>query len=158
MTQQQAGGSGEIQQQITTTLDTIADLYDRLDSLSRQQRVLITDDKLDDLLSLLKQRDELIDQLETAAPQYQQALELLTNFGSTIPEQPRTIFTQQIDAIDAVAEQIAKRDQQASRMLDQRKVALASEMSGIGQKSAAVTAYAGGKSQAPSPRFQDREG
>jgi len=158
MTDQQAGGSGEIQQQIASTLDTIADLYDRLDALSRQQRVLIADEKLDDLLALLKKRDNLIDQLESVAPQYQQAIDLLTNLASTFPDQSRTILTQQIGAIETVAAQIAKRDQQASRMLDQRKSELANEMSSIGHKSAAVTAYAGGKPQTPSPRFQDREG
>jgi len=158
MTDQKAGGSGETQHQIASTLDTVADLYDRLDALSRQQRVLIADEKLDELLSLLKMRDNLIDRLESAAPQYQQAIDLLTNLASTIPEHSRAILTQQIGAIEAVATQIAKRDQQASRMLDQRKAELANEMSGIGHKSAAATAYAGGKPQTPAPRFQDRQG
>jgi chromosome segregation ATPase len=158
MTSKDAGGSGEIHEQIASTLDTIADLYDRLDSLSRQQRVLIADQKLDELLAVLKQRDELIDQLERVSPEYQHAIEQLTNLASTFSEQSRQTLGKQVAAIETVATQIAKRDQQASRMLDQRKAELATEMSGIGQKAAAATAYAGGKQQTPPPRFQDREG
>lgn len=158
MTRHEAGGSGTWQAHAATTFDRVDAVYERLDALSRELLERVDQGEVDDLLDLLERRGELIEGLEALAGDYESAVGSFTRTSSQMPEPERTALADRLHAIDAIACRIAERDAEASRALDRRKASMATELSEIGHKSAAVTAYSPDKGHAPSPRFQDREG
>lgn len=158
MTRHEAGGSGAWQIQVLRTLDRVDAIYARLDALSRELIARVDEEEVEELLGLLDQRGDLIESLEALAPEYAAAVGAFTRASSELPEAARAALAGRLAAIDTLASAIAERDAEASRALDRRKASMATEMSEMGQKSVAATAYSPTKGHAPSPRFQDREG
>lgn len=130
------------------------DLFGRLDDLSRRQAAFIRSDDTDRLLSLLGERQNLIDRIAQTNQQlepYKARWELMLG---EMPLGNRDRVRQKLDAVAVLAGAIAQRDDADRRELQQRRDATASELAKVSRARGAVAAYGGAAAGA---RFQDRE-
>ena len=132
-------------------------LYERLDQLSRAQSQLIAQDRTDELLGVLGQRQELIDELgrlnEEMAPFVAQWSEL----SGLLPDQERSLLRESFDEVSRLVTEIGQRDDADRRALESRKAQIGGEIGGIVNARGAMVAYAG-PGGSLSPQYQDRQG
>ncbi|RMH14328.1 MAG: hypothetical protein D6695_01535 [Planctomycetota bacterium] len=159
MTGQTPGKTGsEWLEGFEQTLDTLTSTYGQLDALSRRQESLIETGEMEQLLSLLSERQGLIQQLEATVPAFDAGRKAWEQNVNSLTESKRCDVQRRVKAIEQMASEIAARDEAASKDLDRLRDELADQMAGLGRGSAAVSAYGQKDKQPPSPRFQDRRG
>jgi len=158
MTRQDAGGSGAWHEQLDETLETVSDLYQQLGALSRRLISGIENGEVDELLDLLEERSGCIERLEGISHDYESGLAAFERSSSTLATARRDELSARVTTIQQNAAALADSDARAAGLLEKHRRAIASEMSAMSQKSAAVAAYSGGRDTTPPARFQDREG
>lgn len=137
-------------------LDEQEALFVRLDALSKRQHTLIDEDRTDELLGLLHERQAIIGGIEDVAAELQPFRERWdVLLGQANPEQ-RDRLTQQVDRLADLAARVAARDETDRQLIEHRRDALAGELAGADNARGAVAAY-GAQSGRPAARFQDRE-
>ncbi len=118
------------------------DLYRRLRELSEQQRTLITGDRPEMLLNILRERQTLVGALsrlnEQLAP-YRRNWEPLY---AGLPEESRNEANQLLQEINGLLRVILRTDQEDSKLLSARKQSVARELDALSGVQSANAAYA----------------
>lgn len=138
-------------------LDEQLMLYERLDELSRRQSELIEQEETDRLLSLLGERQGVIDRIEALDASMRPFRDSWDRLVSPLPESRRVVIRERLDRLTALVGEIAKRDEADRLRLEQRRDAVGDELAGLSRGAGAISAYGGG-GQSRGPRFQDTEG
>ena len=139
-------------------LDDQIGLYSRLTELAGQQSHVIQSGDTDALLSLLGQRQTLVERVIALNEDLEPFTSRWDELSPKLPETRRAEVRDRIDTLESLVARIAARDEQDHAALKQQRDAVTSELGGISQRRSAVNAYATGSSQPHIPRYQDREG
>lgn len=133
------------------------DLYRRLRELSAQQRTLITGDRPDTLLNLLRERQTLVAalaQLNQRLAPYRRNWETLHR---ALPDEQRTQATALLGEINTLLQCILQTDQEDSALLSVRKQSVGQQLGTLADGRAAHAAY--GRQTAPqTPTAADAQG
>jgi uncharacterized protein YhaN len=132
------------------------ELFDRLDALSQRQATLIRADETDRLLHLLGERQEVIDQIAKTNAGLEPYKARWEAFMQELPLPNRERVRKRLDAVAHLADVIAQRDETDRRELQQRRDAMAGELSKISNARGAMAAYGNGGVMT-APKYQDRE-
>lgn len=132
------------------------ELFDRLDALSQRQATLIRADETDRLLHLLGERQEVIDQIASTNAGLEPYKARWEAFMQELPVPNRERVRKRLDAVAHLAGVIAQRDETDRRELQQRRDAMAGELSRISNARGAMAAY-GAVGAGAGAKFQDRE-
>jgi hypothetical protein len=135
-------------------LDEMSPLYGQLDALSQRQAELIESEDHEPLLTLLQERQQLIDRLLGLK---RRADALRRQWETEEGGSPRTDVMDRLRAMERMAASIDERDAVDRRALEGRRQSVMSELSGLGRARSAVTSY-GGETKPSGPKFQDVEG
>lgn len=138
-------------------LDEQLMLYERLDELSRRQSELIEQEETDRLLSLLGERQDVIDRIEAVDASMRPFRDQWDRLVGPLPESRRVVIRERLDRLTVLVGEIAGRDEADRRRLEQRRDAVGDELAGLSRGAGALSAYGGG-GQGRGPRFQDTEG
>jgi hypothetical protein len=134
------------------------ELFTSLDALSIQQAELIESAQTDRLLEVLAERQVLIDAIARLNIDIEPWRARWSEFISALSEAERQHIRQCVEAVAALAERIAARDDRDRSLMEARKGAIAAELGNINRGRGAMAAYSsGGPRPESSPRFQDRE-
>ncbi len=118
------------------------DFYHRLRELSQQQRTLISGDRPEMLLAILRERQELVTalaQLNNELAPYRRNWDAMY---AALPELTRTEASQILQEINSLLRVILRSDQEDSALLSARKQAVADGLAGIAGARVANAAYA----------------
>ncbi|MFO0839170.1 MAG: flagellar export chaperone FlgN [Phycisphaerae bacterium] len=125
-------------------------LYERLLELSRAQRGLVAEDRPDGLLTLLRERQELVGELVRLNVELTPYRQAWGDLAESVPLAQRQEVQQLLDAIQDALRRILQSDQEDSAILSARKQFVAQELTEISGASSAHAAYAaGGEIRAP---------
>jgi hypothetical protein len=130
-------------------------IYQELEELSRRQPSLIEADDTDGLLSLLAERELVVDRLSVISDELAPLKADWPRVSASMSGSSRERCREAIDEIAVVAETLARRDAADRATLEQRRADVASELAGLRAGRGALSAY--GPERASVPRFQDRE-
>ena len=139
---------------VESLLSHQADLFGRLDALSQQQAELIRQDETDRLLSLLGERQDLIDQIAATNTQLEPYRGRWDAFLGELTDAGRERVRVRLDAVAKLADLIAQRDETDRRQMQVRRDAMAADLAKVASGRGAMAAYGTAGSE---PRFQDRE-
>lgn len=135
-------------------------LYERLDGLSERQHGLIEGGDADGLMSLLAERQDVIDLLDHAQRRLEPARRDWERLSPEMPEDDRDHVRLLLGTVTSLAARITARDEDDRRRMESRRDAIADEMMSLTRSRRAFAAYGGasGGPDGPAARFQDREG
>ncbi|MEM1424863.1 MAG: flagellar export chaperone FlgN, partial [Planctomycetota bacterium] len=139
-------------------LDEQIGLYRTLADLSERQSAIIASGETDDLLSLLGQRQTLVERVTALNTDLEPFTARWNELSSRLPQARKDEVRDRLDTLEGLVSKIAKRDDQDRRALEQRRDAVSTELKGDTQRRGAMNAYAASAQQAHVPRYQDREG
>lgn len=142
---------------LSRLLDEQRSLYESLDSLSRRQARHIEDGDADTLLSLLTERQRLIERLAKATEEFAPFRRSWPDLMRALPEDARAGFEERVRLLAELIGVIAERDEQDRRALEDRRGMIAAELGVVTRGRGAVAAYGRPGGESP-PRYQDREG
>lgn len=128
------------------------DLYRQLKLLSDEQATLITDGHTDRLLTLLAQRQRLVDTLTSLNRDLVVARQGLGASDQGARDRVRLLM----DEVDVLLQQIIEQDDRDRQSLQSAQQQVANQLKGVRQGGAALSAYR--PSIQPGPRFTDRQG
>lgn len=137
-------------------LDRQAGLLSRLDALSRGQRELIERDDAEGLLRVLGERERVVEGLTASAVEIEGMKQRWESVERDLPQVEVARMRRRLEAVRALAEEIAARDESDRGVLVRRRDALASELVGVSRGRRAADAYGGAGERGA--RFQDQEG
>lgn len=139
-------------------LDDQIELYRKLTALSERQTASIETGDTDALLTLLGQRQGLVERVT----RLNEDLEPFTNrwqeLSSRLPESSRSQVRERLDTLEELVSTIARRDERDRAVLESRRDRVSAELKTAGQQRGAINAYADQQRQAHIPRYQDRQG
>lgn len=138
-------------------LDRQQALADRLAELSHRQQSLIEADQTDDLLSLLGQRQKLVDQFLTVQDRFAELTAEFDQRLETLPASMRTDLRARIDAISAQLDTIMKTDQNDQARLENARGRVVKTIEKIGASRRASSAY-GSPGKKTNARYADERG
>jgi hypothetical protein len=130
------------------------ELFSQLDAMSQRQSALIEAQDTDQLLSVLAERQAVIERIAETSARLEPYRASWDAVMRGLDEPGRARVRRRIDVLSDLAERVAKRDEADRAMLEERRDAVAGEITQINRGRGAVAAY-GGKPQGP--RMQDRE-
>ncbi len=135
------------------------ELFGLLDSLSQKQALLIRADETDRLLHLLGERQDIIDQIARTNAELEPYRGRWEAFLDELPSASRERVKVRLDAVAQLAGTIAQRDEVDRRELQQRRDAMAMEMTKVAVGRGAMAAYGAGVGAGidREAKFQDRE-
>jgi len=139
-----------------TILDEHESLYERLDALSERQSGLIDEDRTDELLGVLAERQRVVDRLLVVAEDlkpFQPRWDALLN---QLDSERRETLRAKVHSIQEAARRVNERDDRDRARLAAQRKNLSDEIAGVGRSRGAINAYGG--VQSPTPRYQDRQG
>lgn len=139
-------------------LDKQLNIYQRLRQLSGQQSRLIADQSPEALMSLLAQRQELIDQLVDISAQVEPYRAHWPEFWSHLADATRQDVRGRIDAVRSELDAVIAQDERDRKALAAGRDAVSNSLKHVRLGTAAGRAYGASTTAAPSPRFTDREG
>ncbi len=143
---------------LARVLDRQRDLYLRLDALSRTQADAIHAEDTDGLLSILAQRQALIDDIAALNEDLAPFVDRWDDLAPRLSPEQRAPLRARFDEVAQLVKEIADRDDADRRVLESRRAVVAAELNSLSSARGAVRAYAGADRGAPSPRYQDRTG
>lgn len=143
---------------LTTILDEQDASTSELEALSEKQAALIERAETDELLSLLGQRQRLLDAALTSAHRLEPFVEQWEDFMGALPEEQRTVCVARVRTIQDRIDRIGSRDERDRADLAKQRNELTTELAGVGRSRGAIAAYASPNSRTTNPRFQDRNG
>ncbi|MFP4144968.1 MAG: flagellar export chaperone FlgN [Phycisphaeraceae bacterium] len=133
------------------------DLYLQLKQLSDQQAGLIEEGQTEQLLSVLSQRQSLVDQLGGLTRQLAPLREAWPKLAGTLADDQRDRINGLLGEVELLLESIVQQDDRDRAKLSAAKQQVSSQLSQVSSAGQAVSAYqAAPKQQAP--RFTDRQG
>ena len=126
-----------------------------LAAFAERQSDLVQRNAMDDLLSLLRDRQRVVDQITSAAERLAPFVRDWANLRAQLPEDRRQAVEAELAEIDRLTRGVAERDAADRAALEKARDETAVELAGIGRGQRALQAYGGG---ARGPKFQDRKG
>jgi hypothetical protein len=141
--------------QIERLLERQHALFRQLDGMSQRQSILISDGQTEALLEVLAARQRVIDGIaETNAflEPYRPRWDVVMN---GLDSALRARLRARIEAMAALADTVAKRDEADRLELERRRNDLAVELTQVNRGRGAAAAYA--PSSPPTPNFRDEE-
>jgi hypothetical protein len=138
-------------------LESQTALYGQLDALSERQRAVIEDDDADRLLSILGERQTIVDRIAMTNRDLEPVRVAWERLLERVRPECRSDVARRLEGLSVLAGRIAQRDDEDRRKLESRRNAIAGELASMNTSRRAVSAY--GRPAAPpaSPRFQDRQ-
>lgn len=118
------------------------DVYQSLRTLSEKQRNLITDNRPDLLLSILKDRQDLVAALARLNEQLGPYRRNWDAMYARLPEPPRAEAAALLHDINRLLREILQSDQEDGALLATRKQAVSDEVAGLRGTATASMAYA----------------
>ncbi len=137
-------------------LDEQETLFVRLDALSKRQHTLVEEERTDELLRLLGERQVLIDCIEDVGNELQPFRSRWESVLAEARPELHDRLTQQVERLAELASRVAARDDADRKLMERQRDTLAGELAGTNKARGAVAAY-GAMPQRPAARFQDRE-
>ncbi|MBL8880216.1 MAG: hypothetical protein JNG88_13945 [Phycisphaerales bacterium] len=135
--------TGQVQSgQLIDLLTEQHERYRRLRELSEQQRSLICGDRPEQLLSILQERQSLVNALTKLNVSLAPFRRNWDEMYAALPDEIRRRASELLGEINASLQVILKNDHQDSALLAARKQLVANELSDLGGTRAAGTAYA----------------
>lgn len=126
------------------------DLYQRLKQLSEQQRRLISGDRPELLLSILRDRQQLVTALARVNEQLAPYRRNWQSICQTLPEVTRHTASALLEEINGMLQVILRTDDEDQSLLSARKQMVARALNEVADGQAANTAYA--RQSGPAPR------
>jgi len=118
------------------------DLYRRLQELSDRQRNLISGDRPELLLNILRDRQMLVESLARVNQQLSPYRQSWQEIYATLPPADRQTASSLLDEINGMLQLILKADQEDQALLSARKQAVARSLNDVSGGRVANTAYA----------------
>ena len=131
------------------------ELFSQLDTMSERQSSMVEAQDTDQLLTLLAERQGLIDRIAETSAHLEPYRASWDTLLARVDELGRVRIRKRLDALSEIAERIARRDEADRQLLEERRDAVAGEMMQINRGRGAMAAYQTGPGA--SPRMQDRE-
>ncbi len=132
-------------------------LFRRLGALSAKQGQLVRQDKTDELLTVLGQRQQLVGELTGVSGELESYREQWDAVMATADEALRERLVAKVELLGEMAAEIARQDAADRKVLAKRRDGLAEDLTGVGRMQGAVAAYGAAKLR-PAAKFQDMEG
>jgi hypothetical protein len=132
-------------------------LFLRLDALSKRQSRLVQEERTDELLGVLGERQSVVDALEETSRAVEPFRARWDEVMSRARPEQRTRVRGQIERLAELAAAIAARDDADRHEIERRRDRLAGDLAGVGRTRGAVSAYGAPRGR-PAARFQDTEG
>ncbi len=145
------GRSGEL---LGSLIDEMRELYGQLDALSQRQCELIDCENHDSLLTLLEERQQLINRLVGLKRRADPLRERWEAEGGGSDDSP---IKERLRGIARIVTAVEERDALAVRTLEGHRRLMQKELAELGRGRAAVGLY-GVSDQLSGPKFQDVEG
>ena len=141
-------------------LDSQLTLLSKLDSLSQQQRELISLEDPEPLLQLVQERQTIVDELvEIDTKTQEMRAKVLGDGPSTLDRTIRDGLRFKLEQVAARAKAVMQRDAKDQELMQARRKKLAEELSELAGAKRAVAAYGQtGTTGGKGPVFQDQEG
>jgi hypothetical protein len=152
MTTENTGGRAE--DALLSLLDEMRAVYGQLDALSQRQSELIDAENHEPLLTILEERQLLIDRLLGIKRRADPLRERWEAEGGGCEGSP---VQESLRGIARIAAAIEERDALDRRAIEERRHMVAKELSELGRGRVAVSSY-GGQERSAGPKFQDVEG
>jgi hypothetical protein len=131
-------------------------LYERLDALSERQSTLIDEEKTDELLGVLAERQRVVDRLLAVGEDLKPFQPRWDELMAAVDTGRRETLRTKVQFIQHAAQRVSERDDHDRARLAAQRKSLAEEIAGVNKSRAGINAY--GNKQAPTPRYQDRQG
>ena len=142
-------------ERVDSLLEEQEQLFAQLDSLGEQQTRLVEDDDAEGLLTLLAERQRLIDSIAANNEILSPYRARWGAFLGELADPERDRLRRRVDIVAELAGRIAVRDESHRQLLELRRTRVATELTKVGRARGAVAAY--GQAAGATPRFQDRE-
>ncbi|MFG0328223.1 MAG: hypothetical protein ACF8SC_13270 [Phycisphaerales bacterium JB037] len=145
-----AGGIGRA----ITLLEEQREVFERLEELARSQGELIDQDRTEELLTLMGERQELIERAGAISGELQPMRARWDTIAEDASDADREAVARLAEAVDALIARIVEADRRDEQRLGARRAELSLELGGLSRGRSASNAYAG---RTPAtPRYQDR--
>ena len=141
--------------EVERLLEQQQQLFSQLDAMSQRQSELIEAQDTDRLLSILAERQGVIDRIAQTSVRLEPYRASWDAVMGGLDELGRVRVRRRLDVLAETAERIARRDEADRRMLEVRRDAVAGEMMQVSRGRGALAAYQNGRESGP--RMQDRE-
>ena len=139
-------------------LDDQIALYRALSDLSERQSKIVASGETDDLITLLGQRQTLIERVTALNEELEPFTSRWNELSPRLAEARKSEIRERLDALESLVATIAERDERDRIALEQRRDTVTTELKGDSQRRGALNAYAASNNQAHVPRYQDRRG
>lgn len=148
---------------LATLLTRQRDLYRELAGLSSRQQVLVAESRTEELLTVLSQRQALIDQLTACNKEVAPFRSRLGDIAAAAPLATRETIRTRVDEVQGLLKEIIGRDEADRATLEASRQRVGEEMKRVNAAPAAANAYraqaAGAYGAArPAARFTDSQG
>ncbi len=137
-------------------LEKQAQLYDRLNRLSEAQSRLVAKADAEPLLTILSQRQELIDQLVVVSGEVEPYKQQWAEIYSSLDEPDRERLRALIDRVRSQLDQIISQDEKDRQALTDRRRSASQELQQVRHGSSVGRAYS--RAVPNEPRYTDRQG
>lgn len=137
-----------------TLLEEQRGVFERLEELARSQGELIEQDRTEELLALMGERQELIERAGAIAGELQPMRAGWDAIAGDASDAERAAVAGLARAVDALIGRIVEADRRDEQRLGARRAELSMELGGLSRGRSASNAYAG--PSGARPRYQDR--
>ncbi|GAB4550771.1 MAG: hypothetical protein Tsb0013_12640 [Phycisphaerales bacterium] len=139
-------------------LDDQIALYRSLSELSSRQSSIIETGETDALLSVLGQRQSLVERITDLNEELEPFTQRWDELSCRLSDDRKAGIRERLDALDVLVGEIARRDERDRLALERQRDAVSTELKGNAQNRGALNAYAAASRQPHVPRYQDRKG
>lgn len=148
------GDGGRAGELLLSLLEEMRDLFGQIDALSQRQCDLIEAEEHEPLLTLLEERQLLINRLAGLKRRADPLRERWESEGGGGEDSP---VGECLRGMARIAAGIEQRDAMDKRAIEARRNVLAKELAGLGRGKVAVSSYSG-RTGSDGPKFHDVEG
>lgn len=138
------------------------ELYRQLAALSSRQQDLIAQDHTDGLMSLLAERQRVIDQISDVNREVEPFAMQWTSLVGGLANEQRQTLGGLLEELDSLVAAITTRDEQDRKVLESRRAQASEALDDVSRRRVALGAYGGQRGAVRtahvSPRYQDRKG
>lgn len=138
-------------------LESQTSLYGQLDALSDRQRAIIEEDDADRLLSVLGERQTIVDRIAMTNRDLEPVRSVWERILERVRSDWRADVAKRLDGLSVLAGRIARRDDEDRQKLAARRNAIAGELASMTTTKRAVSAYGQASPDSRAARFQDRQ-
>lgn len=154
MTQESVHWSQQFQQQLTEQLQ----LYQSLLALTQQQGEIVASEDADALLSLLNDRQRLIDRLTEINQHMAQHKERWAGEHGSLPPAQQQVIRSLVDQVQNLLEQIVTLDDHDRKQMMDRRDQVARQLGNVSKGISVNRAYGMISKAYQEPRFTDHQG